>query len=164
MLNLSPKPLGMTKLKAGDKAPDFSTIDDQGNKVSLKDFRGKKVVLYFYPKDNTPGCTKQSCALRDNYAKFKKLDAVVLGVSPDSQKSHTKFKTKFDLPFPLLVDEDKKIIEAYDVWHEKSMYGVKFMGVVRTTFIIDEKGKITHVFLKVKVPEHLEQVLKALKE
>jgi thioredoxin-dependent peroxiredoxin len=164
MLNLSPKPLGMTKLKAGDKAPDFSTIDDQGNKVSLKDLRGKKVVLYFYPKDNTSGCTKQACELRDNYAKFKKLDAVILGVSPDSQKSHTKFISKFDLPFPLLVDEDKKIIEAYDVWHEKSMYGLKFMGVVRTTFIIDEKGKITHVFPKVKVPEHLEQVIKALKE
>jgi peroxiredoxin Q/BCP len=161
---LSPKPIGMTHLKAGDKAPDFSTIDDQGNVVSLKDLRGKKVVLYFYPKDNTSGCTKQACELRDNYKKFDKLDAVVLGVSPDSQKSHTKFKTKFDLPFALLVDEDKKIIEAYDVWHEKSMYGVKFMGVVRTTFIIDEKGKITHVFPKVKVPEHLEMVMQALKE
>jgi peroxiredoxin Q/BCP len=154
----------MTHLKPGDKAPDFSTIDDQGNKVSLKDLRGKKIVLYFYPKDNTSGCTKQACELRDNYKKFDKLDAVVLGVSPDSQKAHTKFKTKFDLPFPLLVDEDKKIIEAYDVWHEKSMYGIKFMGVVRTTFIIDEKGKISHVFPKVKVPEHMDLVMNALKE
>ncbi len=154
----------MTHLKPGDKAPDFSTIDDQGNAVSLKALRGKKIVLYFYPKDNTSGCTKQACELRDNYKKFDKLDAVVLGVSPDSQKSHTKFKTKFDLPFPLLVDEEKKIIEAYDVWHEKSMYGIKFMGVVRTTFIIDEKGKISHVFPKVKVPDHMELVMQALKE
>ena len=154
----------MTKLKAGDKAPDFSTIDDQGNKVSLKDFRGKKVVLYFYPKDNTSGCTKQACELRDNYSKFAKLDAVVLGVSPDPQKAHVKFKTKYDLPFPLLVDEDKKIINAYDVWHQKSLYGVKFMGVVRTTFVIDEKGKISHVFPKVRVPDHLELVISALKE
>jgi len=154
----------MTKLQPGDKAPDFSTIDDQGNKVALKDFRGKKVVLYFYPKDNTSGCTKQACELRDNYSKFAKLDAVVLGVSPDPQKAHVKFKTKFDLPFPLLVDEDKKIINAYDVWHQKSLYGVKFMGVVRTTFVIDEKGRITHVFPKVKVPDHLELVMAALKE
>lgn len=154
----------LTKLKAGDKAPDFTTIDDEGNKIALKDFRGKKIVLYFYPKDNTPGCTKQACELRDNYSKFKKLDAVLLGVSSDPQKSHAKFKTKFDLPFPLLVDEDKSISNAYDVWHEKSMFGVKYMGVLRTTFIIDEKGKITHVFPKVKVPEHLDQVLKALKD
>jgi peroxiredoxin Q/BCP len=164
VFNFSSASLGMTHLKPGDKAPDFSTIDDQGNAVSLKALRGKKVVLYFYPKDNTSGCTKQACELRDNYKKFDKLDAVVLGVSPDPQKSHTKFKTKFDLPFPLLVDEEKKIIEAYDVWHEKSMYGIKFMGVVRTTFIIDEKGKISHVFPKVKVPDHLELVMQALKE
>jgi thioredoxin-dependent peroxiredoxin len=164
MLNLSPKPLSMTHLKAGDKAPNFSALDDQGNKISLKDLRGKKVVLYFYPKDNTSGCTKQACELRDNYAGIKKLGAVLLGVSPDAQKSHEKFKTKYDLPFPLLVDEDKKICEAYDVWHEKSMYGLKFMGVVRTTFVIDEEGKISHVFPKVKVAEHMDWVMKALKE
>ncbi len=150
-------------LKEGDKAPDFTAKDDSGNKIALKDFRGKKVVLYFYPKDNTSGCTKEACNFRDNMGRVKRKDAVVLGVSPDGEKSHTKFKEKFDLNFPLIVDEDKKIVNAYGVWQEKSLYGRKFMGVVRTTFIIDEKGKISKIFSKVKVEGHVDQVLEALK-
>jgi thioredoxin-dependent peroxiredoxin len=150
-------------LKEGDKAPDFTSIDDKGNKISLKDFRGKKVVLYFYPKDNTSGCTKEACDFRDNYKALQKR-GVLLGVSPDSAKSHTNFKNKFDLPFPLVVDEDKKIAEAYDVWKEKSMYGRKYMGIVRSTFIIDEKGKIAKIFEKVKVNRHVNEVLAALKD
>jgi peroxiredoxin Q/BCP len=149
-------------LKEGDKAPDFTTKDDQGNDVSLKDFRGKKVVLYFYPKDNTSGCTKEACDFRDNFARIKHKDAIVLGVSPDSEKSHGKFKSKFDLTFPLLVDEDKTLVNAYGVWKEKSMYGRKYMGVERTTFIIDEKGRITKIFPKVKVAGHVDAVLEAL--
>jgi thioredoxin-dependent peroxiredoxin len=150
-------------LKEGDKAPDFRAKDDEGNEVSLKDFRGKKVVLYFYPKDNTSGCTREACDFRDNMGRIKRNDAVVLGVSPDSEKSHEKFKSKFDLSFPLLVDEDKKLVNAYGVWQEKSMYGRKFMGVVRTTFIIDENGKIAKIFPKVKVAGHVDEVLAALK-
>ena len=149
-------------LKEGDKAPDFTAKDDEGNDVSLKDFRGKKVVLYFYPKDNTSGCTKEACDFRDNMGRIKRKDAVVLGVSPDSEKSHGKFKSKFDLTFPLLVDEDKKLVNAYGVWQEKSLYGRKFMGVVRTTFVIDEKGKIAKIFSKVKVAGHVDEVLAAL--
>ena len=150
-------------LRAGDKAPDFTSIDDSGQKISLKDFRGKKVVLYFYPKDNTSGCTKEACDFRDNFKALQKQGAVLLGVSPDSEKSHTNFKSKFDLPFPLVVDEDKKISDAYGVWQQKSMYGRKYMGVVRTTFVIDEKGKITRVFEKVKVNGHVGEVLQELK-
>jgi peroxiredoxin Q/BCP len=151
-------------LKEGDKAPDFKVKDDQGNDVSLKDLRGKKVVLYFYPKDNTSGCTKEACDFRDNFARIKRKDTVVLGVSPDSEKSHTKFKAKYDLPFPLLADVDKKIVNDYGVWQEKSMYGRKYMGVVRTTFIIDDKGKIAKIFPKVKVEGHVDEVLAALSE
>jgi len=149
-------------LKEGDKAPDFTAKDDAGHEVSLKDFRGKKVVLYFYPKDNTSGCTKEACDFRDNLGRIKRKDAVVLGVSPDSEKSHGKFKSKFDLTFPLLVDEDKKLVNAFGVWQEKSLYGRKFMGVVRTTFVIDEKGKIAKIFSKVKVAGHVDEVLEAL--
>jgi peroxiredoxin Q/BCP len=149
-------------LKEGDKAPDFTARDDQGNDVSLKDFRGKKVVLYFYPKDNTSGCTKEACDFRDNFARIKRKDAVVLGVSTDSEKSHGKFRSKFDLNFPLLVDEDKKIVNAYGVWDKKSLYGRLFMGTVRTTFIIDEKGRIAKIFPKVKVNGHVDAVLEAL--
>ncbi|HET6402599.1 MAG TPA: thioredoxin-dependent thiol peroxidase [Candidatus Kapabacteria bacterium] len=149
-------------LKEGDKAPDFTAIDDSGNHVSLKDFRGKKVVLYFYPKDNTSGCTKEACDFRDNWARIKRKDAALLGVSPDSEKSHGKFKSKFDLNFPLLADEDKKLVNAYGVWKEKSMYGRKYMGVERTTFVIDEKGKIAKIFPKVKVAGHVDEVLAAL--
>jgi peroxiredoxin Q/BCP len=149
-------------LNEGDKAPDFTATDDKGNTVSLKDLRGKKIVLYFYPKDDTSGCTKEACDFRDNLARIKRKDAVVLGVSPDSEKKHAKFKDKYDLTFPLLADEEKKIVNDYGVWKEKSMYGRKYMGVERTTFLIDEKGKIAKIFPKVKVPGHVDQVLEAL--
>ncbi|GAB4320908.1 MAG: thioredoxin-dependent thiol peroxidase [Candidatus Zixiibacteriota bacterium] len=149
-------------MKEGQTAPAFKLPDADGNMVSLKDFKGKKVVLYFYPKDNTSGCTKEACSFRDGAAELKKKRAVVLGVSPDSVKSHGKFRDKFDLNFPLLADEDKKVVEAYGVWKEKSMYGRTYMGVERTTFIIDEKGKIAKIFPKVKVQGHLDEVLEAL--
>jgi len=149
-------------LKVGQKAPDFTVMDDKGEKVKLADLKGKKVVLYFYPKDDTPGCTKEACAFRDGIDKIKKRGAVVLGVSADSVESHKKFKSKFDLNFPLLADSDKKMVEAYGVWKEKSMYGKKYMGIERTTFVIDENGKITHIFPKVKVDQHYDEVLEAL--
>jgi peroxiredoxin Q/BCP len=151
-------------LEQGDKAPDFKATDDQGAPISLKDLRGKKIVLYFYPKDDTSGCTKEACDFQNNIQKFKKMGVLVLGVSPDSEKSHAKFKNKYELSFPLIVDEDKSIAEAYGVWQEKSMYGRKYMGIVRTTFIIDEKGKIAKVFPKVKVTNHVSEVLEALRE
>ena len=149
-------------LKVGQKAPDFTVMDDKGEKVKLADLKGKKVVLYFYPKDDTPGCTKEACAFRDGIDRIKKSGAVVLGVSADSVESHKKFKNKFDLNFPLLADTEKKIIEAYGVWKEKSMYGKKYMGIERTTFVIDENGKIAHIFPKVKVDQHYDEVLEAL--
>jgi len=149
-------------LKVGQKAPDFTVMDDKGEKVKLADLKGKKVVLYFYPKDDTPGCTKEACAFRDGIDKIKKRGAVVLGVSADSVESHKKFKSKFDLNFPLLADSDKKMVEAYGVWKEKSMYGKKYMGIERTTFVIDENGKIAHIFPKVKVDQHYDEVLEAL--
>jgi peroxiredoxin Q/BCP len=149
-------------LKVGQKAPDFTVLNDKGEKVKLSDFKGKKVVLYFYPKDDTPGCTKEACAFRDGSDEIKKKGAVVLGVSADSVDSHKKFKSKFELNFPLLADTDKKIIEGYGVWKEKSMYGRKYMGIERTTFIIDENGKISHIFPKVKVGEHYDEVVDAL--
>jgi peroxiredoxin Q/BCP len=149
--------------EVGKKAPDFTLLNQDGNKVSLKDFKGKKIVLYFYPKDNTSGCTKEACNFRDDFPKFKKSDAVILGVSPDSVGSHKKFIDKYNLPFTLLADEDKKVLEKYDVWKEKSMYGRKYLGVVRTTFIIDENGKIKKIFNKVKVEGHNLEVMEALK-
>lgn len=149
-------------LKEGLKAPAFTLPDSNGKKVSLKDFAGKKVVLYFYPKDNTSGCTKEACDFRDSFPNFKKLKAVVLGVSADSVESHAKFSGKHELPFILLSDVDKKVLEKYGVWKEKSMYGRKFMGIERTTFVIDEKGKIVKIFPKVKVTGHVEEVLKVL--
>jgi peroxiredoxin Q/BCP len=151
-----------SELKVGQKAPDFTVMNDSGEKVKLSDFKGKKVVLYFYPKDDTPGCTKEACAFRDGISEMKKKGAVVLGVSADSVESHKKFKNKFDLNFPLLADTDKKIIEGYGVWKEKSMYGKKYMGIERTTFVIDEQGKISHIFPKVKVDQHYDEVLQAL--
>jgi peroxiredoxin Q/BCP len=151
-------------MKVGQKAPDFSVVDDSGKTVKLSDFKGKKVVLYFYPKDDTPGCTKEACNFRDGIAEIKKQGAVVLGVSADSEASHQKFKKKFDLNFPLLADTEKKIIEGYDVWKEKSMYGRKYMGIERTTFVIGKDGKISHIFPKVKVTEHYDEVLAALAE
>lgn len=150
------------ELKEGEGAPDFCVMNDEGQEVSLADFKGKKVVLYFYPKDDTPGCTVEACSFRDGIAQIKKKGAVVLGVSADSVASHQKFKKKHDLNFSLLSDESKKIVEEYGVWKEKSMYGKKFMGIERTTFIIDEKGKIKKIFPKVSVKEHYEEVLAAL--
>jgi peroxiredoxin Q/BCP len=149
----------MALLEVGDKAPDFRTKDQDGEAVSLRDFRGRKVVLYFYPKDDTPGCTKEACGFRDDYAKFRKRKIDVLGVSVDDEKSHKKFAEKFDLPFRLLADTDKKIVRDYGVWGEKSLYGRKFMGIHRVTYVIDEKGKIAAVWPKVKPDGHAEEIL-----
>ncbi len=146
-------------LKVGQKAPPFTLLDDNGQKVSLSDLRGGKVVLYFYPKDDTPGCTREACAFRDGIEDLQDSRAVVLGVSADSVESHKKFSTKYDLNFPLLSDVDKRALQAYGVWKEKSLYGRKFMGIERTTFVIDEEGTISHIFTKVKVDGHLEDVL-----
>ncbi|MFZ4619992.1 MAG: thioredoxin-dependent thiol peroxidase [Bacteroidota bacterium] len=154
----------MAELTTGAKAPDFSLPAQDGKKYSLKEFKGKKVVLYFYPKDDTSGCTAEACSFRDNLSSVKKKGAVILGVSPDPVKLHDKFAVKYDLNFPILSDESKTMLSEYGVWQEKSMYGRKYMGVVRTTFIIDEKGKISHIFPKVKVEGHTEAVLKALSE
>ena len=151
-------------VKVGQKAPDFTALNDAGQKVKLSDLKGKKIVLYFYPKDDTPGCTVEACAFPDGIDEVKSRGAVVLGVSVDSVESHKKFKNKFDLNFPLLSDADKAIVQAYGTWKEKSMYGKKFIGIERTTFIIDEQGRISHIFPKVKVDEHYDQVLDALEE
>jgi len=155
---------GGNGLKVGDKAPDFNVSTDAGQKVKLSDFKGKKIVLYFYPKDDTPGCTKEACAFRDGISEIKDRGAVVLGVSTDSVDSHKKFSSKFDLNFPLLADTDKKIVEAYGVWKEKINYGKKYMGIERTTFIINKEGKISHIFPKVKVDEHYDEVIDALED
>ncbi len=149
-------------LKPGHKAPDFTLVNDEGNKVSLKDLKGKKVILYFYPKDDTSGCTAEACSFRDNIKIIEKKNAVVIGVSKDNTKSHQKFKKKYDLPFTLLSDESLDMIKAYDVWKEKSMYGKKYMGIERTTYIIDEKGKIQDIFNKVKVDGHTKEVLEKI--
>lgn len=149
-------------LQVGDKAPDFSLQTETEETISLKSLRGKKVVLYFYPKDSTPGCTQESCDFRDNYSTFKKKGVAVFGISKDSAKSHVKFKEKYELPFPLLVDEDTEVCTAYDVLKEKSMFGKKYMGIERSTFLIDEKGKVEQVWRKVKVKGHVEQVLDEL--
>ena len=146
----------------GEMAPDFELQTDSGESVRLSEYRGKPVVLYFYPKDNTSGCTTEACDFRDNLAAIKKKGAIVLGVSPDGEKSHRNFKEKFSLTFPLIVDEDKSICEAYGVWREKSMYGRKYMGIVRSTFLIDEKGKIAAIWDKVKVTNHVKEILAAL--
>lgn len=151
-------------LKEGDNAPDFKTADQNGNIVKLKDLKGQRVALYFYPKDDTPGCTKQACSFRDADAVFREKGIRVLGVSIDSEKSHQKFISKYELPFDLLADTDKQIVEAYGVWGEKSMYGKKYMGTHRKTFLIDEKGKIVKIFDKVKVAEHADEVLEAFGE
>lgn len=151
-------------LKEGDKAPDFSAKDQDGNDVNLADLKGQRVVLYFYPKDDTPGCTKEACSFRDSDDVYKEKNIRVLGVSTDSEKSHQKFISKFNLPFTLLADTDKKIVEDYGVWGEKSMYGRKYMGTNRKTFLIDEEGKIKKVFDKVNVSEHADEVLEAFGE
>ena len=149
-------------LEIGKKAPNFKLKDQNGKVVSLSDYNGKNVVLYFYPKDNTSGCTAEACNFRDGFPKFDNLKAVILGVSPDSVDSHKKFAEKYNLPFTLLSDEKKEILEKYEVWKEKSMYGKKYMGVERTTYIIDAEGKIKKIFSKVKVPNHNKEVLEAL--
>jgi peroxiredoxin Q/BCP len=151
-------------VEVGDKAPDFSLPADGGGKVSLKELRGKTVVLYFYPRDDTPGCTAEACAFRDSLPDFSKVKAQVVGISRDSVASHDKFKRKFKLSFPLVSDEDGKVTEAYGVWVEKSMYGKKYMGIERATFLIDAKGMIRNIWRKVKVPGHAEQVLKAAED
>ena len=147
-------------LKVGDRAPEFSVNDQNGNPVKLSDFKGRKVVLYFYPKDNTPGCTAESCNLRDNYQELQKAGYEVLGVSKDNEKSHQKFIDKFELPFTLLADVEKDIHEKYGTWVEKSMYGRKYMGTARVTFLIDAEGKIEEIIEKVKTKDHTAQILK----
>src|ERR1035441_10222642 len=150
------------KLKAGDKAPEFSANTNGGRKISLADFTGKNVILYFYPRDDTPGCTKEACAFRDHFAEFKKRGAVVLGVSTDPVKSHDKFVEKFKLPFTLLADEDKKIVEAYGVWGEKSFMGRKYLGTHRVTFLIGSDSRIKKIWPRVRPEEHAQEVLSAL--
>lgn len=150
------------KLKEGDVAPDFSAATNGGGNVSLTDFKGKNVILYFYPKDDTPGCTKEACSFRDHFSEFKKRGAVILGVSPNSVKSHDKFVEKFKLPFTLLADEDKKIVEAYGVWGEKTFMGRKYMGAYRVTFLIGGDGRIKKIWPNVKPDEHAAEVLAAL--
>jgi peroxiredoxin Q/BCP len=150
-------------IEEGKKAPGFKLKNQDGKTVSLSDFKGKQIVLYFYPKDNTSGCTREACNFRDEFPKFKNVDAVILGMSPDSVESHKKFAVKFDLPFDLLSDEGKNVLEKYGVWKEKSMYGRKYMGVERTTVIIDENGKIKKVFHKVKVDGHNKEIIEVLK-
>ena len=153
----------MSELTVGSKAPAFSAPDQSGQIVSLANLKGKTVVLYFYPKDDTPGCTVEACSFRDEFSAFTQKGAVVLGVSPDSPKKHAKFIEKFSLPFTLLADEDKKIVQDYQVWVEKSMYGKKYMGVERSTFVIGPDGKVQAIYRKVKAsPEHIAEVLAAL--
>ncbi len=154
----------MAVIAEGKLAPDFTLESTAGKKVSLSDFRGKKnVVLYFYPKDNTSGCTQEACDFRDGIKKFKASDTEILGVSPDSLSSHDKFLAKFELPFQLLSDDEKKVSSLYGVWKEKSMYGRKYMGIVRSTFVIDKKGMVQKIFSKVKVAGHIDAVLESIK-
>ncbi|MFV0346115.1 MAG: thioredoxin-dependent thiol peroxidase [Bacteroidales bacterium] len=151
-------------LEIGDKAPNFKGVDEQGKEVKLSDYKGEKLILYFYPKDNTPGCTAESCNLNDNYQMWQAKGYEVLGVSPDSVESHKKFKTKYNLGFRLIADTDKKILEAYGAWGEKNMYGKIVIGVIRKTYVIDEEGVITQIFGRVKTKEHTEQILKKIGE
>jgi peroxiredoxin Q/BCP len=152
-----------TSLKPQTLAPDFEGKDQNGSPIKLSDYRGKKVVLYFYPKDNTSGCTAQACNLRDNFAALEAAGYQVIGVSPDDEKSHQKFIEKYNLPFPLIADTDKTIHSLYDVWHEKTMYGRKYMGTVRTTFIIDQAGMIEEIITKVDTKAHAAQILSPTK-
>ena len=152
----------MTKLKEGDLAPQFDGLNQDGERISSDDFKGKKLILYFYPKDDTPGCTKESCNLNENYDGWLNKGFEVIGVSPDTVKSHKKFAKKFNLQFNLIADTDKKILKDYDVWGEKKMFGRKYMGVLRTTFVIDEKGIIIQIFEKVEKEDHTNQILKTI--
>jgi peroxiredoxin Q/BCP len=154
----------MAELKEGMKAPAFEGVDQDGMTVKLSDFKGKKVVLYFYPKDDTPGCTAEACNLRDNYGDLIKKGFAIVGVSSDSVKSHKWFAGKYSLPFPLIADDSKKIINDYGVWKEKKLYGKTYFGIVRTTFIIDEKGNIEKIISKVETSNHTEQIFKLLKQ
>ena len=149
----------MSTIEIGKKAPEFSGNDQNGVKRTLKEFAGKKLVLYFYPKDDTPGCTAEACDLRDNYKKFIAAGYAIVGVSPDEEKKHQKFISKYELPFDLLADTDHSIAEAFGVWVEKSMYGRQYMGIARTTFVIDEKGKIQDIISKVNTKDHSSQIL-----
>ncbi len=149
-------------LKKGDKAPDFSLTDDAGNTVSLSGFKGKKVIVYFYPKDNTPGCTKEACSFRDSHSEIVKKGAIVIGISADSVKSHQSFKSKYQLPFYLLSDPDKKVITQYNAYGEKNIYGKKVMGIIRSTYIIDENGIIMEFFPRVTPEDHANEILKLL--
>ena len=151
-------------LKEGDDAPVFTTKNQSGEDIKLADLRGKRVVLYFYPKDDTPGCTKEACSLRDSFDIFEDKGIKIFGVSTDSEKSHQKFISKYSLPFDLLADTEKEIVNAYGVWGEKMNYGKKYMGINRMTFLIDEDGKIAKIFKKVKVDEHADEVLRAFGE
>ncbi|MFZ9971445.1 MAG: thioredoxin-dependent thiol peroxidase [Bacteroidia bacterium] len=148
-------------LQIGQPAPDFSALNQHGNTLSLADFAGKKLVLYFYPKDDTPGCTAEACSLRDHYSRFLNEGYAILGVSPDNSAKHLKFIQKYDLPFDLLADTDQAVANAYGVWVEKSMYGRQYMGIARTTFLIDEKGILTDIISKVNTKAHAEQILEA---
>lgn len=149
----------MAALKVGSKAPAFKGKDQDGNSISLSDFKGKKLIIFFYPKDNTPGCTAEACSLRDNYALLQKNGFELLGISVDDEKSHQKFITKHSLPFPLLADTDQKVVNAFGVWVEKSMYGRTYMGTARKTFIINEEGKISNIIEKVDTKDHATQIL-----
>ncbi|MBL7720497.1 MAG: thioredoxin-dependent thiol peroxidase [Chitinophagaceae bacterium] len=153
----------MVTLKEGDKAPAFTGADQDGKKVSLADYKGKKVVLYFYPEDDTPTCTIQACNLRDNYGLLKKHGFEVIGVSPDDAVMHKKFEAKFNLPFTLIADTTHKILEKYGVWNQKQMFGHKYMGVLRTTFVIDEKGIIRKILLRPKSKAHAEEIIASMK-
>lgn len=150
------------KLKTGSAAPDFSLPDETGKVHKLSEYRGKTVVLYFYPADDTPGCTKEACNFRDDYSQYRAAGAVILGVSPDDEESHQKFKKKYKLPFPLLADSGHKVCSLYGVWGEKNTFGKEYMGVVRSTFVIDPKGRIASAFEKVKVLGHSEEILAVL--
>jgi peroxiredoxin Q/BCP len=152
----------MANLKEGDKAPAIESVDEKGEKITLEEYRGKKVVLYFYPRDNTPGCTAEACDLRDNYSQFTEKGFEIIGVSADSQNSHMKFKTKYDLPFRLISDVDKKVLQAYGAWGEKLMYGKSYMGILRKTFIINEEGFVEKIIEKVKTKEHSKQIFTEL--
>ena len=152
----------MANLTVGDIAPDFTTLTDEGTEVRLSDYRGQRVLLYFYPKDDTPGCTRQACGFRDNYPAIEEKNAIVLGISPDNVAAHQAFKTKFDLPFTLLVDEGHQIAELYGTWGERSMYGNKFMGIIRSHFLIDEEGKLVDVQYKISPKNSVKQALKSL--